>query len=142
MAKVMLLGTEMSDNLSLRYLAAPLIKANHSVKIVDFSSWDKKKNVVRLIKDFQPDLVGLSMVFNARGKEFCQLGGMTEMRDNNVPFGKSAYEIIRDAVSENDYPFCYNFPAGHIENNMAVVLGQYAEIEIEKSNCIFSQKLL
>jgi len=70
------------------------------------------------------------------------VGGMTEMRDNNVPFGKSAYEIIRDAVSENDYPFCYNFPAGHIENNMAVVLGQYAEIEIEKSNCIFSQKLL
>lgn len=70
------------------------------------------------------------------------IGGMTEMKDNTVPFGKSAYEIIRDAVSEYSYPVCYDFPVGHLENNLTVVLGQNAEIEIEKSYCSFSQKLL
>lgn len=52
------------------------------------------------------------------------VGGMTEMKDNAVPFGKTAYEIVFDAVKEYDYPVCMGFPAGHGEDNMALIFGR------------------
>jgi len=56
------------------------------------------------------------------------VGGMTKMNDNQVAFGKSAYEIIRDAVAEYDYPVCFNFPLGHIEKNYSLILGHTTEL--------------
>jgi muramoyltetrapeptide carboxypeptidase len=64
------------------------------------------------------------------------VGGMTKMNDNKIPFGKSAYEIIHDAVKDFDFPVCYNFPTGHIENNLALVFGKETELEI-KENKVF-----
>ncbi len=59
------------------------------------------------------------------------VGGMTDMNDNTSPFGKTAYEIIHDVVNEYDYPVCFNFPAGHIDNNFALVLGCRCKLEVE-----------
>ena len=56
------------------------------------------------------------------------VGGMTDMSDNAVPFGKTAEEIIKEHVSEFDYPVCFNFPAGHIADNRAVVLGKVTKM--------------
>lgn len=58
------------------------------------------------------------------------VGGMTDMNDNQIPFGKTAYEIIRDAIAEYNYPVYYNFPAGHIENNLALILGNRVKLNI------------
>lgn len=58
------------------------------------------------------------------------VGGMTEMKDNMVPFGKTAEEIIFDAVKEYNYPVCFNFPAGHVDENYAIILGKKAELNI------------
>lgn len=52
------------------------------------------------------------------------VGGFTDMHDNAVPFGKTAYEIIAEHVSEFNFPVCFNFPAGHIEDNRALVIGK------------------
>jgi muramoyltetrapeptide carboxypeptidase len=52
------------------------------------------------------------------------VGGMDKMNDNMIPFGKTANEIIADAVSEYHYPVCYDFPAGHGEPNLALILGR------------------
>jgi muramoyltetrapeptide carboxypeptidase len=41
------------------------------------------------------------------------VGGMTEMKDNTVPFGKTAQEIVFDAVKEYNYPVAFGLPAGH-----------------------------
>lgn len=65
------------------------------------------------------------------------VGGMTDMNDNQIPFGKSAYEIIRDAVAEYDFPVCFNFPTGHIENNYALIFGAKVELEVGKDKVIF-----
>lgn len=59
------------------------------------------------------------------------VGGMNDMNDNQIPFGKSAYEIIRDAVKEYEYPVCFNFPVGHIKENFAIVLGNTVELDIK-----------
>jgi muramoyltetrapeptide carboxypeptidase len=58
------------------------------------------------------------------------VGGMTDMKDNTVPFGKSAQEIIRDAVAEYDFPVCFQFPAGHIDKNMALIMGKKVRLEV------------
>jgi len=58
------------------------------------------------------------------------VGGMTDMNDNEVPFGKDAVEIIREAVEEFDFPVCFDFPAGHVEDNMAIVLGRQVSLEV------------
>jgi muramoyltetrapeptide carboxypeptidase len=61
------------------------------------------------------------------------VGGMSEMKDNAIPFGKAAEEIVLDAVKEYDYPVCFNFPAGHIEKNMALYFGKKARLTVTKS---------
>jgi len=58
------------------------------------------------------------------------VGGLTDMHDNEVPFGKTAAEIIREAVEEFDFPVCFDFPAGHVEGNMAMVLGRQVSLEV------------
>ena len=60
------------------------------------------------------------------------VGGMSDMKDNAVPFGKTAEEIIRDAVKEYKYPVCFNFPAGHIDKNLAFYIGKKAELKVTK----------
>lgn len=52
------------------------------------------------------------------------VGGMTKMNDNTVPFGKSANEIIAGMVKEFKYPVCFDFPAGHQEMNLALIMGR------------------
>ncbi|MBK5284465.1 MAG: LD-carboxypeptidase [Bacteroidia bacterium] len=56
------------------------------------------------------------------------VGGMTDMRDNMVPFGKSAEEIICEAVAEYRYPVCFGFPAGHFRDNRTLIFGREAEL--------------
>jgi len=59
------------------------------------------------------------------------IGGMTDMKDNTVPFGKTAEEIIMDAVKEYNYPVCFNFPAGHVDRNMAMFLGRNVSLNVK-----------
>lgn len=66
------------------------------------------------------------------------VGGMTKMKDNEIPFGKNAEEIIFDAVKEFDFPVCFNFPAGHIEDNRALIFGEKISLQISESICKLS----
>lgn len=63
------------------------------------------------------------------------VGGMSDMKDNAVPYGKTAEEIVLDAVKEYTYPVCFNFPAGHIPRNLALYLGKMARLEVEEFAC-------
>lgn len=51
------------------------------------------------------------------------VGGFTEMKDNESPFGQSAEEIILNVVREYSYPVCFGFPAGHSDKNLPLILG-------------------
>ncbi|PHR13697.1 MAG: LD-carboxypeptidase [Aequorivita sp.] len=66
------------------------------------------------------------------------VGGMTDMHDNKAPFGKTAEEIIFDSVSEYNYPVCFNFPAGHIDDNRALILGRKVELKITENKIAVS----
>ena len=59
------------------------------------------------------------------------VGHMSKMRDNEVHFGATAYEIVMDAVSEFDYPVFCGFPAGHEEDNRALIMGREVRMEVD-----------
>jgi len=60
------------------------------------------------------------------------VGGMTDMHDNEIPFGKTAEEIILDCVSEYDFPVIFNFPAGHLDDNRALIFGRKVTLDSGK----------
>ena len=68
------------------------------------------------------------------------VGGMTQMHDNDIPFGKNAAEMILDICSEYDFPIAFNFPAGHLEDNRALILGRKADLMVNKNGVILSFK--
>lgn len=86
------------------------------------------------------------MVMNLRlGGLFKDLAGlvvgtMTDMHDKNPadPFGLSAEAIVARAVGQAAYPVCYNFPAGHIADNRALVLGQRAKLNVTREGASLS----
>ncbi|MBN2639322.1 MAG: LD-carboxypeptidase [Bacteroidales bacterium] len=59
------------------------------------------------------------------------IGGLTDMHDNTVPFGKNAMEIINEITTEYNYPVAFNLPAGHINDNRALVLGHSVTLQVE-----------
>jgi len=57
------------------------------------------------------------------------VGGMSDMNDNTIPFGKTAEEIILEHTVEYGYPIYFGFQAGHQKPNVALRLGMDAEIK-------------
>lgn len=64
------------------------------------------------------------------------VGAMTSMNDNDVPWGKNALEIIDDVSKKYNIPIVYNFPAGHIHDNRALILGNTISIEVNEKGSI------
>ena len=60
------------------------------------------------------------------------IGGLTEMRDNTIPFGETAEEIITNAIAEYNYPVCFGFPAGHGDDNRALIFGREVSLTVTK----------
>ncbi|MEX1002345.1 MAG: LD-carboxypeptidase [Crocinitomicaceae bacterium] len=67
------------------------------------------------------------------------VGGMSAIKDSAVPFGKKVEEVISELVSEYDFPLCFNFPAGHIDDNRAILLGTEAKLQVGTDQTIFTQ---
>ena len=70
------------------------------------------------------------------------VGGLTQIHDNPDPFGMSVEEVIAEAVAEYDYPVCFGFPAGHFDDNRAVLFGQKAKLEITAEKSVFLGNLV
>jgi muramoyltetrapeptide carboxypeptidase len=64
------------------------------------------------------------------------IGGLSEMKDNTIPFGKTAEEIIMDAVKEYKYPVCFGFPAGHGDKNYPLYLGREAALSVKEKTSL------
>jgi muramoyltetrapeptide carboxypeptidase len=58
------------------------------------------------------------------------VGSMTKMKDNDIPWGKNANQIIADVTKEYTFPILYNFPVGHFHDNRAIIVGKQVSLEI------------
>ena len=70
---VALIGAELEENLAIRYIASSLEVRGHNVDIVPFNAERDTESAVEQTLAFEPQIVGLSMIFTSRGREFCQL---------------------------------------------------------------------
>jgi len=61
------------------------------------------------------------------------IGGMNDMNDNKIPYGKSAYQIVYDIIKDCNFPVCFDFKAGHIEPNLPIILGRKISLNINKN---------
>ena len=67
------------------------------------------------------------------------IGGFTDIKDTERPYGKNAYDIINDAVKEYDYPVCFGFPVSHEKENYALKIGVGYKLKITKSKVILEE---
>lgn len=67
------------------------------------------------------------------------VGAMSSMKDNDIPWGKNALEIIQDVTKKYTIPVIYNFPAGHIHDNRTLIMGNTVTIDVNasKSSMVF-----
>jgi muramoyltetrapeptide carboxypeptidase len=62
------------------------------------------------------------------------IGGFSEVKDNDIPFGQTVPEIVMDIVKDYKYPVCFDFPAGHVPDNRALVLGRAVNLTVTADN--------
>jgi len=60
------------------------------------------------------------------------VGGFTDLKDNDIPFGQTVPEIIMEVVKNYSYPVGFDFPAGHIPDNQSVILGKMFNLSINE----------
>ena len=62
------------------------------------------------------------------------VGGFTETKDNDIPFGQTVSQIIMDVVKDYNYPVCFDFPAGHIPGNQSLVFGKTLNLTVHEKH--------
>ncbi|WP_342646602.1 LD-carboxypeptidase [Mucilaginibacter sp. CSA2-8R] len=62
------------------------------------------------------------------------VGGFTDVKDNDILFGQTAYEIIKALVNDYNYPVCFDFPAGHVADNWAMVFGKEVQLVVSQTD--------
>ncbi|MFD1871189.1 S66 peptidase family protein [Hymenobacter bucti] len=67
------------------------------------------------------------------------VGHFSQMRDNAVPFGQDAYEIINYYAQRYEFPVGYGFPVGHEADNQALVVGRPAMLVVAPGGSTLSQ---
>lgn len=60
------------------------------------------------------------------------VGDFKLKKNEGNAFGKTLEEIILEAAEGTDFPVVFDFPAGHIEDNRALLLGSYVDMSVSK----------
>ena len=71
--KVALIGAELEENLALRYIYSSLEASGHTPRIFDFHASSQISTLATEILEWNPHMVGLSMVFTIRAGQFIEL---------------------------------------------------------------------
>lgn len=108
-----------------------LLSASGSVSDMDYS--DK----ILFIEDVGEYLYSIDRMLRTlkRAGKLAKLkglivGGFTDVKDNDVPFGQTVPEIVMEVVKDYDYPICFGFPAGHVPDNCSLVLGKMLNLSV------------
>ena len=97
----------------------------------------KTKNKILFIEDLDEYLYHIDrMMQNLKRNGYLNqlkaivVGGMTDMHDNQIPYGQNAHEIIATIAKEYNLPICFDFPAGHVTDNRTLILGKTVQLNI------------
>jgi muramoyltetrapeptide carboxypeptidase len=68
------------------------------------------------------------------------LGGFTDMKDTDRPFGKNMDEVLHDIVKEYTYPVCFHFPVSHGTENYALKIGGTYQLNVGRTKVQLSEQ--
>ena len=100
------------------------------------------KGKILFIEDLGERLYHIDrMMQNLRlGGVFEQISGLVVGQftdiDEDDSFSGGVYGVIRDAVKDYNIPVCFNFPAGHVDNNQPLKMGANYKLEVLKDKSI------
>jgi muramoyltetrapeptide carboxypeptidase len=103
----------------------------------------KTKNKILFIEDigeyfYNVDRLMLQLKRSGKLQKLAGLiiGGFTDSKDTERPFGKAVYDIIYEQVNEYDYPICFGFPVSHGRENYALKIGVKYQLKITDERVI------
>ncbi len=106
----------------------------------------KTKGLILFIEDIGEYLYNVDrMLFQLKAAGKFQkpaavvVGNFTDLKDTERSFGKDAYEIIHDILSEFDYPVCFGFPVGHVKENYALKCGVEYKLKISQATVMLEE---
>lgn len=67
------------------------------------------------------------------------LGGFTDMKDTERPFGKSVEAILENITQNLSCPVCFNFPVSHSSKNVPLIQGGTYQLSITSKRVILKQ---
>lgn len=67
------------------------------------------------------------------------IGGFSDMKDTERPFGKNVTQIIQELISDYDYPVCFDFPVSHTDRNYALKIGVRYKLKISKKKVVLEE---
>jgi muramoyltetrapeptide carboxypeptidase len=126
-----LTGVEMHGRASL-HPSMPIVGGNLSVlySMLGSDLFPETDGKILFIEDLDEYLYHVDRMMMAlkRAGKLAHLKGLivgafSDMHDNTIPFGMTAKEIISEKVKEYGYPVIWDYPAGHIDNNCAIIFG-------------------
>lgn len=101
------------------------------------------QDCVLFIEDLAEQLYHIDRMFYALAKAGILdrisgliVGGMTDMKDTATPFGQSLETIVLNHFTLRNIPIAFGFPAGHIDDNRALIFGTDVEFEVSESEVI------
>lgn len=68
------------------------------------------------------------------------VGAFNGFEVETIPFGQTPDEVIWELVKDYDYPVCFNFPVGHIDDNRSMVLGKTVNLQVKEHEVEFKYK--
>jgi len=83
-------------------------------------------------------MTSLKLAGKLEGLSALVVGGMNEIAESKIPWGKNVEKTILDIVSEYDYPLFFSFPAGHVVDNRAFYIGKKAKIKVNGKKATLS----
>ena len=72
-----------------------------------------------------------SGVFNKIGGLI--VGAFSDLSDNDIPFGSNHYELIYETIEKYEFPVIFDFPSGHINNNMTLIFGREMQLMVDEN---------
>jgi muramoyltetrapeptide carboxypeptidase len=118
-------GKLVGGNLSILY---SLLGTDDSIDYTD---------CILFIEDLAEQLYHIDRMFYAFAKagvldklKGLVVGGMTDLKDTAVPFGQDIYALILSHFTYRNIPIAFDFPAGHIDDNRALIIGAEVSLEV------------
>ena len=98
------------------------------------------KDKILFIEDLDEYLYHVDrMMFNLKRNGYFEkvkgiiVGSMSDMHDNEIPFGQNEVQIITEIAKEYNIPIAFEFPAGHQKDNRTLILGSQVKFEVNET---------